>query len=721
MAPVALPAVSILSGDENSEDPALVSSLADFSRNAARRKISFDYSLGVPNVAAEVFAPARFVPAAKDSEVENGWQMKLEGVRTRVAALLNSFQMSDVSFDVNGFLIPAHKFVLASASPIFYKQFYEASSTDDDNGSEESGRAPQYEVWLASRAKSDTIPIHGVTHLAFFEFLQYLYTDNVTINLENVVSLLFLADEYKVAGLSEKCQDFIRAQVVPSNVLRVIRILRSVLLKACTGMWRELVVQGKALKKFKTLTLAERRAYLDEQDSGSHSRRSKGSSRYSRAYSVRSSASRTRSLRSDTSETVGLYRSNIPESCLGDGDFGDSCIDLAQGFTRKSFKSDQTFKGHLGTSLVVMFVFESLRKCWKCIQEETEHVIFSAEMWQQPETMVRDILRLDTCSVPEISLFRAVSEWAQRLCRERGMQLTPENQRELLGHGTLELIRFPVMTSEQLQWEVIPSGLLKYADVQQLLYVASTRAVTLGRFHNIPRYNVKLQLENRATSLGGYRRGKASRSPSPFATSTAVKEASRTLYNAVTDDPLDVMLAAELLRAFLERRVEAGEVVGPDLSNQPAPALKSRLPSLASTPDSSRARSSPMIASTPESPKFCVRPSRPLSQLEPPSQMALGQLVDEQLVNGMFLKGGGRTSKPEDFVRLCRGLYCFRESRLLELRLVSGEVRAWDHGVRPNCSHPELRGAAPEYVRKVLRVPEALGRGFSLACMLGRQ
>jgi len=477
------------------------------------------------------------------------------------------------------------------------------------------------------------------------------------------------------------------------------------------------------------LTLAERRAYLDDLDDSGSSRsattRKSAASGSRRSYSVRSSMARSRASSSRFSSDFGAYRSNATSSIAGDGDFADSYIDLAQGFTRKEFKGDQIFKSQLGTYKVTMFVLDLLRRCWKCVQEDTDKVIFSPDMWQQSQTMVREILRLDTCSVPEISLFRAVTSWAQRLCRARDMPLTPENQREVLGQDTLELIRFPVMTPEQLQWEVIPSGLLKYGDVQQLLYAVSQRVVSLGRFATKPRHNVKVQLEERTRSQdcsSPKRRGKASRSPSPtLATAVAVQEANRTLYNAVTDDPLDVMLAAELLRAFFEKRVEAGEMVGPDPNNQPASALKSRLPSLASSPDSGRARSSSMMASTPESSKYIVRASRPISPTASPTQMVLGQLIDEQVVHGMFLKGGGRASKPEDFVRLCQGLYCFRENRLLELRLANGEVRAWDHGVRSNCSHPDLRGAAPEYVRKVLKVPEALGRGFSLACMLGRQ
>jgi len=54
----------------------------------------------------------------------------------------------------------------------------------------------------AKKTKVHTVTITAVPHLAFFEFLQFIYTDEVQITLDNVLSLIFLADTYKVAGLS---------------------------------------------------------------------------------------------------------------------------------------------------------------------------------------------------------------------------------------------------------------------------------------------------------------------------------------------------------------------------------------------------------------------------------------------------------------------------------------------------------------------------------------
>merc|ERR1719210_2707907 len=82
---------------------------------------------------------------------------------------------------------------------------------------------------------------------------------------------------------------------------------------------------------------------------------------------------------------------------------------------------------------IASFVNELTNRCWRCIQDETKPVITCHDMWDQDVMMLRQILRLDYCTVPEIDLFNVAREWAERQCRKTGCKVNPENLREVLG------------------------------------------------------------------------------------------------------------------------------------------------------------------------------------------------------------------------------------------------------------------------------------------------
>lgn len=617
----------------------------------------------------------KFMPEATWQE-DNGWQMRCEDVKSRIASLFNCYTMSDVIFQVEVHRIPAHKLVLASASPVFHNQLYQGPQGSESigtgsfqrSGSVQSDNDTDVDSWVETG--QTTLSISDVPHLAFFEFLQYIYTDNVNITLDNVLHLIFLADTYQVAGLSGRCYDFIRSAVVPGTVLRVLHILRTLMLKSCVSCWKELVDHNKAVERFRNMTLAERRAKLEEMgdavsspsSSLLNSRRNSNFSTGSRRWSGNRSQRSNRSSITSWGGTACVYDSSEEEgmSCAT----GDSVFEGMGKSIRKSRVQQNLFTAEMAEINIATYVEELEFKCWKCVQEHTEHVLMCSDLWDQDVRMLRRILRLECSSVSEISFFRAMNEWAERRCKKNGRDSNTEGKKTFLGEDTIELVRFPVMTLEQFQWEVIPTGMLNYEEVNQVLYSLTQKAPYVGRFVAAPRSNVTLrpQGSRRPTELG------------------------KSLYQAVPGDALDCMLSAELLRVFLQQHVDGSE---PKLPSTPRPVTSPRLPPI---------RVAGLGGKRPEASEQVRRQDGP--------GMIMGQRVDttEAAVGTYMLQGGGRRPQPRDFLRLAPGVYRFRGGKLVEIWVEDGEPFVKDHGY-----HPALQD-----IRNIAEDPAAMREQFGL-------
>ncbi|XP_055316918.1 BTB/POZ domain-containing protein 6-B-like [Sitodiplosis mosellana] len=107
-------------------------------------------------------------------------------------------QLADVhfvfKFDDDVQKVPAHKLILASLSPVFHAMFY---------GSLKEGNEVKIED-----ADADT----------FKEFLQIFYLSEVTITMENIETIVRLADKYDVLGYVNASAVFLRSQLTMDNV-----------------------------------------------------------------------------------------------------------------------------------------------------------------------------------------------------------------------------------------------------------------------------------------------------------------------------------------------------------------------------------------------------------------------------------------------------------------------------------------------------------------------
>ena len=139
--------------------------------------------------------------------VEENWQTKCLAIAERTTFIFNREVLSDVKFVVPASsgesesrkVIPAHKFVLAISSPVFYAMFY--------------GQMAE---------TKDSIELPDCEYDSLLEMFRYLYSDKVNLSGSNVMQVLYLANKYIVPSLTEKCRQYLRVNLKTSNVFCIL-------------------------------------------------------------------------------------------------------------------------------------------------------------------------------------------------------------------------------------------------------------------------------------------------------------------------------------------------------------------------------------------------------------------------------------------------------------------------------------------------------------------
>ncbi|XP_075225362.1 BTB/POZ domain-containing protein 2-like [Lycorma delicatula] len=131
------------------------------------------------------------------------WQATKTTVKERFAFMFNNEILCDVHFVVGRDLtqqrIPAHKFVLSVGSAVFDAMF---------NGT------------LATQA--DEIELPDVEPAAFLALLKFLYSDEVQIGPETVMTTLYTAKKYAVPALERHCVEFLKSNLGPDNAFMLL-------------------------------------------------------------------------------------------------------------------------------------------------------------------------------------------------------------------------------------------------------------------------------------------------------------------------------------------------------------------------------------------------------------------------------------------------------------------------------------------------------------------
>ena len=142
--------------------------------------------------------------------LDDNWQTKRSTISERTKFIFNDELLSDVKFVVPAShneterrksqkCIPAHKFILAISSPVFYAMFYgEMAET------------------------AGTIQLPDCDYESLLELFRFLYSDEVNLSGSNVMQVLYLAKKYLVPSLADKCTEYLQEHLEASNVFSVL-------------------------------------------------------------------------------------------------------------------------------------------------------------------------------------------------------------------------------------------------------------------------------------------------------------------------------------------------------------------------------------------------------------------------------------------------------------------------------------------------------------------
>jgi len=147
--------------------------------------------------------PLTSSPPVNQNQAAYNWQASKTSVRERLAYLYNTDTMTDVQFKVGKppvhQVISAHKFVLSIGSAVFDALF--------------NGRLATLE---------HMIEIPDVEPAAFSALLRFLYTDEVQIGPETVMTTLYTAKKYAVPALERACVEFLKRNLSPDNAFMLL-------------------------------------------------------------------------------------------------------------------------------------------------------------------------------------------------------------------------------------------------------------------------------------------------------------------------------------------------------------------------------------------------------------------------------------------------------------------------------------------------------------------
>jgi hypothetical protein len=165
-----------------------------------------------------------------------------------LSKLRQSEKLTDVTLKADGVLLPCHRVVLSAASPYFNAMF--------TSGFDESA--------------SPTVEMKSTDHATLQSIVDYVYSAEIDITLENVQNLAQASNEFQFEELKKACGKFMLQHIDPGNCIGFYKFaepfgLKLLAEKGRTVMLREFksIVNGA---EFKELTEAELVDYISDSD-----------------------------------------------------------------------------------------------------------------------------------------------------------------------------------------------------------------------------------------------------------------------------------------------------------------------------------------------------------------------------------------------------------------------------------------------------------------------
>ena len=137
------------------------------------------------------------------TKVDHDWQTTKDTVLERSSFMFNNPLMSDITFTCGQSKrknFYAHKYVLATSSPVFYAMFYGVLAQKDS-----------------------VIHFADADEESFEEFLRFLYTDDCNLTPATAVNIMALSKKYIIPSLSNKCVNILLNNITAENVFLLLK------------------------------------------------------------------------------------------------------------------------------------------------------------------------------------------------------------------------------------------------------------------------------------------------------------------------------------------------------------------------------------------------------------------------------------------------------------------------------------------------------------------
>ncbi|XP_061406075.1 BTB/POZ domain-containing protein 6-B-like isoform X1 [Lethenteron reissneri] len=125
-------------------------------------------------------------------------------------------------------------------------------------------------------------------------------------------------------------------------------------------------------------------------------------------------------------------------------------------------------------------------RCWELIDAQAELALGSRSFLQLDRATVESILRRESLTAREASVFEAALAWSGAECQRQGLEPTAKNKRKALG-SALHLVRIPAMSVEEFANGAAQSGVLSAEETNSIFLFYTARQKPRLDFLCVPR------------------------------------------------------------------------------------------------------------------------------------------------------------------------------------------------------------------------------------------
>ena len=93
-------------------------------------------------------------------------------------------------------------------------------------------------------------------------------------------------------------------------------------------------------------------------------------------------------------------------------------------------------------------------------RDGTDEAVTSNGFEKIEKSLLESIVKRDTLSVKEVTLFQAADRWATKQCEKQGLEADGQLKRRILGEEIIKSIRFPIMSAKEFADVVLDTNIL---------------------------------------------------------------------------------------------------------------------------------------------------------------------------------------------------------------------------------------------------------------------